>query len=61
VLNEFVGYADFGPGREEPVPQTVVVVTFALAGVRELRLDRDRSVRSAVWRRIAVARWPSSA
>lgn len=32
VLNEFVAYADFGPDVEKLSEQTVVVVTFALAG-----------------------------
>lgn len=32
VLNEFVAYSDFGPQVPELSQQTVVVVTFALAG-----------------------------
>jgi CNT family concentrative nucleoside transporter len=32
VLNEFVAYSDFGPNVENLSEQTVVVVTFALAG-----------------------------
>jgi CNT family concentrative nucleoside transporter len=32
VLNEFVAYSDFGPNVKELSDQTVVVVTFALAG-----------------------------
>jgi len=32
VLNEFVAYADFGPQVDQFSEQTVVVVTFALAG-----------------------------
>jgi CNT family concentrative nucleoside transporter len=32
VLNEFVAYADFGPHVKSLSHQTVVVVTFALAG-----------------------------
>jgi concentrative nucleoside transporter, CNT family len=32
VLNEFVAYADFGPNVKNLSHQTVVVVTFALAG-----------------------------
>ena len=32
VLNEFVAYADFGPNVKNLSDQTVVVVTFALAG-----------------------------
>ena len=32
VLNEFVAYADFGPDVPNLSEQTVVVVTFALAG-----------------------------
>jgi concentrative nucleoside transporter, CNT family len=32
VLNEFVAYADFGPNIRNLSHQTVVVVTFALAG-----------------------------
>ena len=32
VLNEFVAYADFGPNVDNLSSQTVVIVTFALAG-----------------------------
>jgi concentrative nucleoside transporter, CNT family len=32
VLNEFVAYAEFGPNIDQLSEQTVVVVTFALAG-----------------------------
>ncbi|GAB2477328.1 NupC/NupG family nucleoside CNT transporter [Jatrophihabitans fulvus] len=32
VLNEFVAYSDFGPQVDALSPQTVVIVTFALAG-----------------------------
>ena len=34
VINEFVAYADFGPDVKNLSHQTVVVVTFALAGSR---------------------------
>ncbi len=32
MLNEFVAYAEFGPNVDQLSEQTVVVVTFALAG-----------------------------
>ncbi|HEY7043680.1 MAG TPA: nucleoside transporter C-terminal domain-containing protein [Nocardioidaceae bacterium] len=41
VLNEFVAFSSFGPHVPDLSSTTVVIVTFALAGLRELRLDRD--------------------
>lgn len=60
ALNEFVAYADFGPNVKNLSHQTVVVVTFALAGFANFASIAIQIGSIGVWRRSAAVTWRSS-